>query len=144
MAPCLFRYRSSGTYYAVVRRSGKLIRRSLEVSQLEPAKRLLRDFLQEHGNTASDAHKTFLDTHMEEFRAGKTGASKTLKRYQKMTELVITDWPGGAHVLLSKVDHNQCSKWLSQWNGKVAQYNHGRQWLLAFFDFAVAIIRIQK
>ena len=27
VAPCLFRYRSSGTYYAVVRRSGKLIRR---------------------------------------------------------------------------------------------------------------------
>jgi len=144
VAPCLFRYRSSGTYYAVVRRSGKLIRRSLEVSNIESAKRLLRDFLQEQENTATDAHKTFLDTYMEEFRSGRTGASKTLKRYQKMTELVKTDWPGGAHVLLSKVDHNQCSKWLSQWNGKVAQYNHGRQWLLAFFDFAVANPKLAK
>lgn len=138
VAPCLFRYRSSGTYYAVVRRSGKLIRRSLEVRQIEAAKRLLREFLQEHENTASDAHKTFLDSYMEEFRSGRTGASKTLKRYQQLTDQVKTGWPGGSHVLLSKVDHNQCSKWLSQWNGKVAQYNHARQWLLAFFDFAVA------
>lgn len=140
----MYRYRSSGTYYAVVRRSGKLIRRSLEVNHIEPAKRLLRDFLQEQENTATDAHKTFLDTYMEEFRSGRTGAAKTLKRYQKMADLVKTDWPGGSHVLLSKVDHNQCSKWLSQWNGKVAQYNHGRQWLLAFFDFAVANRKLSR
>lgn len=144
MAPCLYRYRSSGVYYAVVRRSGKLIRRSLEVDRLEVAKRKLRDFLAEQENTASDAHKTFLDSYMEEFRAGRTGAPKTLKRYQQLTDQVKAGWPGGAHILLSKVDHNQCSKWLSQWNGKVAQYNHARQWLLAFFDFAVANRRIPR
>lgn len=144
VAPCLYRYQSSGVYYAVVRRSGKLIRRSLEVSHIEPAKRLLRDFLKDQENTATDAHKTFLDTYMEEFRSGRTGAAKTLKRYQQMTDLVKTGWPGGAHVLLSKVDHNQCSRWLSQWNGKVAQYNHGRQWLLAFFDFAVANRKLSR
>lgn len=144
VAPCLYRYRSSGVYYAVVKRSGKIIRRSLEVSHIEPAKRLLRDFLKDQENTATDAHKTFLDDYMEEFRSGRTGALKTLKRYQKMAELVKTDWPGGSHILLSKVDHNQCSKWLSQWNGKVAQYNHGRQWLLAFFDFAVANRKLSR
>jgi integrase len=144
VAPCLYRYRSSSVYYAVVRRSGKLIRRSLETDTIEVAKRRLRDFLGEQEHAASDAHKTYLDVHMKEFLAGRTGASKTLKRYRQLTDHVCVNWPGGAHQVLAKVDHSQCSKWLSQWNGKAAAYNHGRQWLLAFFDFAVANRKIQK
>lgn len=83
VAPCLCRYRSSGIYYAAVRRSGKLIRRSLETDTIEVAKRKLRDFQGEQENAASDAHKTYLDVHMKEFLAGRTGAPKTLKRYRQ-------------------------------------------------------------
>ena len=144
VAPCLYRYRSSGVYYAVVRRSGKLIRRSLETNVIEVAKRKLRDFLGEQERAAPDAHKTYLDVHMKEFLAGRTGAPKTLKRYRQLTDHVCANWPGGSHQVLAKVDHSQCSKWLSQWNGKVAAYNHARQWLLAFFDFATANRKIQR
>lgn len=143
-APCLYRYRKSKVYYAVVRRSGKLKRRSLGTTDFELAKRQLRDFRQAEENTAADAHKTHLDSYMEEFREGRTGAAKTLKRYRQLTDQVRSNWPGGSHIILSKVDHNQCAKWLRQWNGKVAQYNHARQWLLAFFDFAVANRKIQR
>ncbi len=144
VAPCLYRYRGSGVYYAVVRRSGKLIRRSLEVDKLEVAKRELRDFLARQENTAADAHKTHFDDHMREFLESRTGASKTLKRYRQLMEHVNANWPGGAHQILSKVDHGQCTKWLSFWNGKVAAYNHARQWLLSFFDFAVANRKIPR
>ncbi len=144
VGPCLYRYRSSGMYYAVVRRSGKLIRRSLETNTIEVAKRKLRDFLSEQEHAASDANKTYLDVHMKEFLEGRTGAAKTLKRYRQLTDHVCANWPGGAHQVLAKVDHSQCSKWLSQWNGKVAAYNHARQWLLAFFDFATANRKIYK
>lgn len=58
LAPCLYRYRGSFAYYAVVRRSGKLIRRSLETNVIEVAKRKLRDFLGEQEHAASDVHKT--------------------------------------------------------------------------------------
>lgn len=123
MSPCLCRYRSSGNYYAVVRRSGKLIRWSLETNAIEDAKRKLRDFLGEQKRAAPDARKTYLADHMKEFLAGRTGAPKTLKRYRQLTDHVCVNWPGGEHQVLAKVDHSQCSKWLSQWSGQVATRN---------------------
>lgn len=143
-APCLYQYQTNKVYYAVVRRAGKLIRKSLEVTQLEVAKRKLRDYLNELESIAPDATKVRFDEYMKEFLGGKTGAFKTLERYRHMVALVESSWPGGAHQLLRAVDLNQCTQWLSRWNGKVAQYNLARQWLLSFFDFAVANRKIQR
>ena len=144
VAPCLYQYQNNSVYYAVVRRAGKLIRKSLEVTEKEHAKRKLREYLNELENSAPDEHRVRLDDYMKEFLEGKTGAPKTLKRYRQMTALVEASWPGGARQMLRSVDLSQCTQWLSQWNGKVAQYNHGRQWLLSFFDFAVANRKIQR
>lgn len=134
----MYQYQSNGVYYAVARRAGKLIRKSLEVTEKEAAKRKLRDYLNELENSAPDAHKVRLDDYMKEFLLGRTGKSKTMKRYQQMVTEVVKSWPGGSRQALRKVDLSQCTQWLSKWNGKVAQYNHARQWLAAFFDFAVA------
>lgn len=128
----------------MVRRAGKLIRKSLDVSQLEVAKRKLRDYQNELENNAPDAHRVRLDDYMKEFLGGKTGAPKTLERYRHMVALVESSWPGGAHQPLRSVDLSLCTQWLSRWSGKVAQYNLARQWLLSFFDFAVANRKIQR
>jgi integrase len=145
VAPCLYRYRSSGVYDAFVLRSGKLIRRSIEKQTPSKSPNVsCGDFLGEQEHAAPDAHKTYRDVHMKEFLAERTGAPKTLKRYRQLTDHVCANWPGGAHQVLAKVDHSQCSKWLSQWNGKVAAYNHARQWLLAFLEFATANRKLQK
>jgi hypothetical protein len=41
---CLYRYSSNGVYYVVARHAGKLIRRSLETTDKELAKRKAADF----------------------------------------------------------------------------------------------------
>ena len=110
----------SAAHNAVMGRSGKLIQQSLETDTIEVAKQKLRDFLGEHEHAASDAHKIYLDVHMKEFLAGRTGAPKTLKPYHQLTGHVCANWPIGAHQVLAKADHSQCSKWLSHWNGQVA------------------------
>ncbi len=144
VAPCLYRYRNNGVYYAVLRRDGKLIRRSLKTDRLEVAKRLLRDFMAELENSAPDAHNVRFDTYLEDFLAGRTGAPKTLKRYKHLVVQIKTTWPGGANRTLRDVDLSQCTRWLGQWNGKVAAYNHARQWLMAFFTYAVANRKLQR
>lgn len=108
------------------------------------AKRELRGFMDELENTAPDAHKTRLDEYVTDFLAGRTGAPKTLKRYGQLAEHIKKSWPSGAQKALRNVHLSQCTRWLSQWNGKVATYNHARQWLMAFFDYAVANGKIQK
>ena len=123
VAPCLYQYQNNRVYYAVVRRAGKLIRKILEVTDKELAKRKLRDYLNDLENSAPDAHKLRLDEYMKEFLQGRTGKPKTLKRYQQMVIDVDKSWPGGSKQALRKIDLSQCKKWLSQWNGKVAQYN---------------------
>lgn len=143
IAPCLYRY-NDASYYAVVKRDGKLIRKRLKADGLEMAKRLLRDFLNEQAHAAPDAHRVRLDEYADDFLAGKTGAPKTLKRYQKQVADMKASWPGGAHQPLRDVDLSQCKRWLGQWNGKIATYEHARQWLLAFFDYAVANRKIAR
>jgi hypothetical protein len=43
---CLYRY-SNGTYYTIAKRKGKIVRKTLETSHLQIARRKLRDFLRE-------------------------------------------------------------------------------------------------
>lgn len=72
----VIKYQTSKVYCAVVHRAGKLIRKSLEVTQLEIAKCKLRDCLNDLGNSAPDAHKVRLDDYMKEFLEGGTGAPR--------------------------------------------------------------------
>ena len=74
----MHRYRSNGKYYAVVRHSGKLNRKSLEDEDLKTAKRKLRDFQDELYNSAADARRTFLDFYLEAFVLADQGNPKRL------------------------------------------------------------------
>ena len=121
MAPCLYRYTNNGVYYAVLRRSGKLIRKSLEIDRLEIAKRKLRDFLADLEDAAPDAHKVRFDEFIEDFLNGRPGAPKTLKRYRQIADHINTNWPGGIRQPFRAVDHSQCTRWLSHWNWKVPE-----------------------
>lgn len=138
VASCLYRYRSKGTYYAVVRRSGKLIRKSLETTDLPTAKRKLRDFLNEQEDAAPDAHNLRFDAFIDDFVSSRTGAPKTLRRYQDTANRIKATWPGGVRQTLRNIDKSQCTRWLAQFNGQVATHNLARQWLIMFFDYAVA------
>jgi hypothetical protein len=75
-APCLFRYRG-GTYYAVVRRSGKIVRKSLETDRIEIDKRMLRDLLNEVERIGVEAHNRKFGEVIDEFVSSRTGAPVT-------------------------------------------------------------------
>ncbi|GEP43892.1 tyrosine-type recombinase/integrase [Brevifollis gellanilyticus] len=136
VAPCLFRYRESG-YYAVVRRSGKIVRKSLETDRLEVAKRKLRDFQNEVEKVGVDAHSRKFGEVIEDFVSSRTGAPATLGRYSDIAKRIKTSWPEGVKQYVRNVDLRQCSTWLKQFNDQVASYNLARQWLVMFFNYCI-------
>lgn len=145
VAPCLYRYRGNGSYYAVAKRQGKIIRRSLETDRLEIAKRKLRDFLNQTDLQTGDAHMLRFEDYINEFLAGRTGRPKTLQRYHDIAERIRRSWPGGVRQYLRNIDLAQCSRWLtSEFNGKTASYNLARQWLQSFFHFALENAKIVR
>ncbi len=136
VAPCLFRYRDAG-YYAVVRRSGKIVRKSLETDRLEIAKRKLRDFQNDIEQAGVDAHNRRFGEVVDEFVSSRTGAPATLHRYADLGARIKASWPEGVKQYVRNVDLRQCSAWLRQFNDQRATYNLARQWLSMFFDYCI-------
>ena len=54
VAECLYRNQSSGTYYALVKRSGSQIRRSLKTKDRKLAERRLKDFREQADRLSSN------------------------------------------------------------------------------------------
>ena len=105
IATCLYRYKNNGIYYAVQRRAGKLIRRSLQTDRLEIAKRLLRDFLGEQEHAAPDAYQVPLGECVEDFLAGRTG----LPRRSGDTG----HWPAASRRTGREERVNSCTMWIT-------------------------------
>ena len=136
VAPCLYRYRDTG-YYAVVRRSGKIVRKSLETDRLEIAKRKLRDFQYEVEQGGANALSRKFGEVIDEFVSSRTGAPATLRRYADIATRIKASWPDGVKQCLRNVDLRQCSNWLKQFNDQIASYNLARQWLVMFFNYSI-------
>lgn len=77
---CLYRYSSNEIYYAVMRRSGKLIRRSLETSDKAHAKRKLAEFKRDVGRTAPGAGRAPLSSLCDRYLTTCNQAAKTVRR----------------------------------------------------------------
>jgi hypothetical protein len=111
---CLYRYESSGTYYAVVRHQGKLIRRSLRTQDRALAKRLLADFRRDlakvnlKGNRCAlrELADRYLDT--VKFQSAKTYEAKQL-----VVRRIQSDWPGGCDVQIKDVRSSGVKSWLA-------------------------------
>jgi len=111
---CLYRYSSTGTYYAVLRHAGKLIRRSLQTDDRALAKRRLADFRQTLERIDPRAGRISVaemaDRYMETIGhlADKTRRSKVT-----ITKRIKSDWPGGSSVLVRDVRESHVRAWLS-------------------------------
>ena len=97
----MFRYRGAG-YYAVVRRSGKIVRKSLETDRLEIAKRKLRDFHNEVERAGVEAHNRRFGEVIDEFVSSRTGAAATLRRYADIANRIKASWQEGNAESISK------------------------------------------
>jgi integrase len=136
---CLYRYSSNGIYYAVLRHSGKLIRRSLETTDKVLARRKLADFRRDIGRMDPSAGRVALSTLSQRYLATCTNqAAKTLRRKQDIVARIKQDWPGGWDVAVTKVKPSDVATWLAGYDFGWASQHLYLECLRAIFDMAVA------
>jgi len=113
---CLYRYSSNGVYYARVKFNRKEIRRSLETTDRDVARRELARFKgaqrqidRSQGKlTLSELCDRFLKT--IQHQRPKTVAQKTL-----IIQRIKHDWPTGPHTQVPKVRPSDVDLWLSRY-----------------------------
>lgn len=138
---CLYRYSSTGTYYAVLKHSGKLIRRSLQTDDRALAKRRLADFRQTLERIDPKAGRVTVAELADRFMStiGHL-AEKTRRSKVTITNRIKSDWPGGSSLLVREVRESHVRAWLSTQAERMgkAGYNAYVEHVRAIFRLAVA------
>ncbi len=139
MAECLYRHRSSGTYYGLVKRSGKQYRRSLKTTDRKLAERFLAEFRQkvdrlDHTKTRAsltfaECAKLWLGTvtpHMK--------ASSARRRETSVAQL----YPYLGAVLIRNLSASTCEAWAGKRSIGIAAstYNNERDTIIAILNYA--------
>src|SRR5262245_58815156 len=109
---CLYRYSTSGTYYARIRVDGKEIKRSLETTDRAIANRQLARFKNEQRQIDRSQGKLTLaqlcDRYHETIQGQKPatieGKSYILHRIRQL-------WPTGRLTQVAKVKPSDCDRW---------------------------------
>ena len=132
---CLYRYPSSGTYYALLKIRGKQIRRSLETDCLPEARRKLKDFRRDQVKLDPSAGRvtvaTLCDRQLDIIR---NAPAKTVARKNLIIRRVRAKW--GA-MDAAKVKQSDVRAWLGTWNQQIPTYNLHLQGVRALFKQAV-------
>src|SRR5947209_7970813 len=109
---CLYRYSSNGVYYARIKSSGKEIRRSLETTDRETAKRELARLREEQKQIDRSQGKLTLrqlcDRYLETVQHQKP---KTIAEKALVIRRMKDDWPGGAQTQISKIKPSDVEVW---------------------------------
>ncbi len=139
VAECLFRNDSSGKYYALVKRSGKQIRRSLKTTDRKLAERRLTDFLEKVDRldlgqgkaklTFGEVAKRWMDvtrTHL------KPRSARTREVYLKTVCAAVGALP------VRSISRVHCEDWAKQRSPEVAAstFNQETETLRAVLDYA--------
>ena len=132
---CLYRYPSSGTYYALLKIRGKQIRRSLETDNLSEARRKLKDFRRDQAKIDPDAGKvTVASLCNRQLEVIKIGSPKTIARKTLILDRVRKKW---GDMDASRVRQSDIRSWLTTWEQKVPTYNLHLQGIRELFKQAV-------
>ena len=124
----LYRYSSNGVYYARIKTGGKEIRRSLETTDRDLAKRRLRDLRERQRQIDRSQGKLTLaelcGRYLETVRHQKP---KTVERKSLIVRRMKEDWPTGSLTQVSKIKPSECELWLSRYGfGPVSRNMHIR------------------
>jgi len=136
---CLYRYSPTGGYYARIKADGKEIRRSLETTDREIAKRKLSDFKRDlaridhtRGNmTVAELAERWLETVRRQ--KPKTYDAKAL-----LVRRIKRDWPKGADMLVRKVKPSDIELFLATYKFGSSARNSCITALRQLFAFARA------
>ena len=138
---CLYRYSTSGAYYAVIRHQGKLIRRSLKTDDRPLAKRRLGELRQKLNRIDFKAGRVTVAELADRYLATVQHlAPSTLCIKRIITARVKADWPGGAQQDVRDVRESHLKGWLgiqAQRMGK-SGFNAYVQHIRTMFRLAVA------
>jgi integrase len=135
---CLYRYTSSGTYYARFECKGKEIRRSLGTSDRALARRKLGDLQRDMARIDLGAGKASLAEMCNRYLATvQNQRPKTVRRKRDIAARIKADWPGGAGVSISKIVPSHVAAWLASYTFGAASYNLYLEFIRAVFTLAV-------
>jgi hypothetical protein len=121
---CLYRYRSTGTYYAFYKIGNNKKRQSLETKEEKVAKRLLADKLATRDRL--DASQTGLtlaklcEKYLLTIRAQSSGTQDLKKAF---VARLLEDFPPGANCVLSKIKTSDLQAWIAGYPFGYSQYN---------------------
>jgi integrase len=115
VAECLYRYVSSGVYYARLKRPGKEIRRSLKTTDKALAKRRLQKLRDEQDEIDPASEKMSLRDLCERFlETIRHQKRKTVERKTLIVRRIKQDWPTGDLTQVRKVKPMDVDRWLSR------------------------------
>ena len=123
---CLYRYSSNGVYYGRIRVDGKEIKRSLETTDREIAKRLLKDFKERERRVDRSKGKMTLaelcDRYLQTVQHQKP---KTIERKTLIVRRIKSDWPTGSASQVGKIKRSDVEFWLARYQfGPVSRNHH--------------------
>jgi integrase len=115
IGPCLYRYSPSGTYYGLIKSSGKQIRRTLDTDDLPLARRKLQDLRRDIELTDPELARRTLESQAERFLPTITGTPSTLYNVRHAIKRLLADWPKKSPRLLSKIRKGDCEQWIASY-----------------------------
>jgi integrase len=138
VGPCLYRYTTTGTYYALVKVKGKQVRRSLGTDDRALAKRRLADLHRDLLRVDVGAGRISLADLCERFLTTVANQSaSTLEQKSQIAKRIKNEWPGGSHVPIGKVTPSSIAAWLASYSFGASSHNHHLLFVRAAFQMAV-------
>jgi integrase len=125
---CLYRYSSNGVYYARIKIEGKEIRRSLETTDRDLARRRLSALRDEQRQIDRSQGKFTLAELCDRYLATvQHQKPKTVERKTLIVRRMKEGWPSGGLTQVVKIKPSQCDLWLSRYKlGPVSRNLHIR------------------
>jgi integrase len=112
---CLYRYSSNGVYYGRIRVDGKEIKRSLETTDRELAKRKLARFKEEQRQIdRSQGRLTLTELCDRYLKTIQHQKPKTIERKECIVGRIKSDWPTGRRSQVVKIKPSDVDLWLSR------------------------------
>jgi integrase len=140
VASCLYKYESSGVYFAHVRSSGKLHRKSLETTDRKLADRLLRDFRRKISRIDSGLGKTTLAEMCDKYLETIEHLSESTKKARRgIISRLKKTFLGADALPLGEIKPSQVKAWLAKRAGKLSA-SHYNTFVTTLRDiFALAV-----
>jgi integrase len=111
---CLYRY-SNGVYYARFKADGKEIRRSLETTDRDLARRNLADLKKQQQQVDRSRGQVTLRELTERWvKTIQDSKPKTLEQKTYIASNIKEHWPSGSLVQVSKIKPSDCDLWLAR------------------------------